>query len=301
MKIKQIIRDYFTFTHGERIGLFVLVGIMLLIMLANQFIFYFEKPGVANREQFDRLLVEFEKNEETTPVLLHLFAFDPNLIDSVALDSLNLPLRIRKNLLRYRERGGHFRTKADIRKLYGMNDSIFAKIGPYIVLPENIHLADQKSRPETKPDEAKAFVHNEKASQQEVLNIEINRATAEELEKLDGIGPVLSKRIVKYRNLLGGFFTVDQLNEVYGLKPELVDKLKLQLTVNLNSIAQLNINFSETKDLAAHPYLKWENAKKIEAYRTRNGFIPDVDLLLSDSVINQLTFKKVRHYLKVKN
>ena len=97
--------------------------------------------------------------------------------------------------------------------------------------------------------------------------------------------------------LLGGFFTVDQLTEVYGLKPELVDKLKLQLTVDLNLITQLNINFSETKDLAAHPYLKWENAKKIETYRTRNGFIQDVDLLLSDSVINQLTFKKSYNFV----
>ncbi|MCW0484621.1 helix-hairpin-helix domain-containing protein [Gaoshiqia sediminis] len=301
MNFNQIIREYFTFSRGERIGLIVLIGLILIFMLANQLVFYFEKPGVADKEQFEKLVAEFERQNEPPSVVLSLFAFDPNLVDSVALDSLDLPWRIKQNILKYRKRGGNFRNKSDVRKLYGMTDSIFDVIAGYISLPEIKPIVPRSSSPVRHETISEQQGEARNSISKSPVIVEINSATPDDLKKLSGIGPVLSERIVKYRNLLGGFYAADQLKEVYGVEPDLIDRLKSQLTVDATLITQLNVNFSEAKELAAHPYVKWENANKITAYRTQNGFIREVEQLLSDSVVNKEVFKKIQVYLKTKN
>ena len=103
---------------------------------------------------------------------------------------------------------------------------------------------------------------------------------------------------MKYRELLGGFYSLDQLEEVYGLKLETLNGIKNHLVIDTSMITQININFAETKDLAFHPYLDWGNASLIVDYISRVGFVEDKNILSSDSVLNESVFIKVYPYLK---
>jgi len=298
MKFRQIIREYFSFSKGERVGIAILIMLMTIILIADRLIFYFEKPAVADKERFDKLIAEFEKQQEEAMEPVSLFFFDPNTIDSAAMDSLALPPRIRRNLLAYRSHGGTFKTREDLRKIYGMNDSIYAMIGHYIEIKKT-QTVQHADLPET---EIRPKKQGEEIRKQEttafVAKTEINRATAEELMKLYGIGPVLSERIIKYRNLLGGFYSPEQIKEVYGLTPETWTGIEGHLDVDTTAVVLININFAGKGDLSGHPYLGWKGANSIVRYREKTGFIEDRYQLLRDSVLDADTFKKISPYLQ---
>ena len=295
-KIKQ---DYFSFTSSERRGIVVLLCLMVLVFIADKLIFYFEKPRKADEELFNTMLAQ----TGNTPDLIKpqsLFTFNPNTIDSLALDSLMLPLQIKRNLLRYRHAGGRFKTPDDFQKMYGMTDSIFAVISDYIKVSESSIIENKEIIPEKerfvipeKEDTVPAIVE-----QKVVSKIELNHATAEELLKLYGIGEVLSERIIKYRDLLGGFYSIDQLKEVYGLRPETFELVKDKLMVDISGITMLNVNFAEVRELTRHPYLETSEVKNIIAYREKNGFIEDISILRRDSVLSEDSFNKIKPYLK---
>jgi competence ComEA-like helix-hairpin-helix protein len=133
-----------------------------------------------------------------------------------------------------------------------------------------------------------------------IPKVEINHATATDLVKLYGIGPVLSERIIKYRNLLGGFYALGQMEEVYGLTPETLCGIADQLVIDSTALILININFAEAGELAKHPYLGWKDANRIIGYREKNGFIEDKFHLLKDSVLSREIFKKVSPYLQTR-
>ncbi|TFH36016.1 MAG: hypothetical protein E4G95_06220, partial [Bacteroidia bacterium] len=101
---------------------------------------------------------------------------------------------------------------------------------------------------------------------------EINSADSSRLVELKGIGPVLSGRIIKYRRLLGGFVSVSQLTEVYGIDSALVKSLSKYLAVDSSLVTRIDINSSGYGDLVRHPYISPEQANLIIRYRSRVGF-----------------------------
>lgn len=300
MRLRQIIREYFSFSKGERVGITILIVLMIVILIADRLIFYFEKPAEADRERFNQLLAELKQQEAGRPDPGLLFHFDPNTIDSAALDSLALPFRVKQNLLKYRSHGGSFKTREDMRKIYGMNDSVYAMIERFMVIREKkVHSDSAGSSPgttiETQSNEAWIAEPDSVVS---AVRLEINRATAGDLMKLYGIGPVLSERIIKYRNLLGGFHSLKQLEEVYGLTAEILSGIAGQLELDSTALVSININFADAGELAKHPYLEWKDAHRIINYRGKAGFIEDKFQLLADSVLSREIFKKVSPYLQ---
>lgn len=304
MKFQQIIREYFTFTKNERIGLIILLVLILILMGVNHFIFYFEKPGKADREKFERLLAILDEKQQqsNTNFSTSLFHFNPNIVDSLKLDSLQLPAKVKNNLLKYRDKGGHFYRADDFRKIYGMNDSLFEVIEPYIEIEKvkKKRIVDSKAAvlPVPKIIISSADAKSEKAV---ILKIEVNTATADELKKLRGIGDAFSKRIIKYRDLLGGFYNLAQLSEVYGLKPETIENILPYLQLNDHELQQINVNFAEAKQLAHHPYISWELANKVVNFRSKNGFIDNLQILRLNGLINDADYKRISPYLKTKN
>ena len=301
MRLSHIIRDYFTFSRNERIGLVVLIFLIIILMVFNQIIFYFEKPTVADEEQFNRFLSELNYQTPKTYTFLTLFSFDPNTIDSLAIDSLNLPVNVKKNLLKYRKSGGSFYSREDIRKIYGMNDSIYNSIAPFVNIESKVPVFSEvvahRNGANNQLKDERSF--ETKESQVESAHrLEINSASSEELKTLYGIGDILSVRIVKYRDLLGGFYSLGQLEEVYGLKHETLNGIKPHLIIDPSMVSQININFAKTKDLAFHPYLDWGNASLIVDYISRVGFVEDKNILSTDSVLNDSVLRKVYPYLK---
>ncbi len=302
MKLRQIICDYFTFTRNERIGLIILLLLILLILIANQLVFYFERPGKADQEKFQQLLAMLEQKQENERIQLRgeLFYFNPNTIDSLGLDSLQLPFYVKKNLLAYRFKGGRFYTGADFRKIYGMNDSIFDVIRPYLQIEEQKQRAYTPEIKRREPEESVQQQKSEVAVKATIQPIEINTATADELKALYGIGDVFSSRIVKYRQLLGGFSSLEQLHEVYGLKPETIENILPYLMLDVGQVEQININFAEPDELARHPYISWDMANAIVDFRSANGFINDLQAIRLNKLMNEADFQRISPYLKIK-
>lgn len=132
------------------------------------------------------------------------------------------------------------------------------------------------------------------------LIVKINTATLEELEKLKGIGPTLAKRITRYREALGGFYITQQVKEVYGLKPEVFEKIKEHLVADTSKIKQININKVDTRTLSTHPYLNYNQANSIVEYRNQHGFYKKPSDLLHSKLINEEDLLKLKPYLNFK-
>ncbi len=133
------------------------------------------------------------------------------------------------------------------------------------------------------------------------LTININTADTSQWKKLYGIGNVLSKRIVNFREKLGGFHSIEQLQEVYGLKPETFESIRPHLILDSNYvIKKIDLNNSTVKKIAAHPYIDWDLANLIVAYRKQhNGFKTVYELRRTD-LVNEKLYRKLAPYLTVK-
>ena len=131
----------------------------------------------------------------------------------------------------------------------------------------------------------------------EFSKIELNLATEEELEKLKGIGPYLSAKIVKFRASLGGFAQLDQLLEVYKFPPELLESIRNMVTLDPSIIEKININTCTTEELNAHPYLNWNQSNSIVKIRQQKGTYKNIDQLKESVLIDEKTYKKLLPYV----
>lgn len=131
--------------------------------------------------------------------------------------------------------------------------------------------------------------------------VEINTADTSSLIALPGIGPAFARGIVKYRDMLGGFVSLDQLAEVYVLKdkPDALLKLKSLLILDPHAVLRIPINTCTEEELAAHPYARWKVAKPLIAYRSQHGPFTDVTAIRGCAVISEEVFRKLAPYLSV--
>jgi len=308
MNFRQIIRDYFTFGRNERKGIIILLVIIFLLAIANKFIFYFETPATIDKEFFNAAkndLGTLNDSLAKTEIKKSLFAFDPNVIDSLALDSLNLPWQVKQNLIKYRRKGGKLRSADDFKKIYGVSEQVLQTIEPYLLFPdksEKVYSEDLKVGQEdesggiSKPL-ATSYTYQSEKPINHFEKIELNTADSILLKELPGIGEKLSKRIVKYRDILGGFYSVDQLSEVYGLEKTTIQRIAKSVTIDSTRIKKLDVNFSDQFELSRHPYIQSSLAKKIIRYRTKYGSIQDVRILRDSMILNMQEYSRLRPYL----
>jgi len=129
-------------------------------------------------------------------------------------------------------------------------------------------------------------------------SFDINTASEAQLSTIEGIGPVLAARIVKFRNKLGGFISQAQYQEVYGLRPEVVERLKQHTYISvISASAKLNINTADVKTLAAHPYITYQQARSIVHYRAQHGLFLTIESLSALVLIDKTTLEKLTPYL----
>lgn len=360
MNFKQFIQDYFTFSRNERKGIIILLVIIFLLAVANKVIFYFETPAKIDIDLLDTArseMILFNDSINDLAAENKFFRFNPNTIDRDALDSLSIPEGIKRNVLKFREKGGKFYSETDFRKIYGVTDAIFNQLAPFLVFENEIVRATPSKRqselfsfdPNTASDDdfirlglhekqiqtirnyqskggafrnaadflkiygisdsqkknladyiaigEKENVKIEKFAEVAKMQIEINAADSIELMKLPGIGDKLSKRIVKYRDLLGGFHTLDQLKEVYGLNEEVIRRINEFITVDPKRIRKVDLNFAEWNELARHPYIPKNTANQIIKFRTKYGSIQKSSVLLDSMILNIDEYARLKPYL----
>jgi competence ComEA-like helix-hairpin-helix protein len=209
-----------------------------------------------------------------------LFEFDPNTAEKDEFEALGLKSWQADNIIKFREKGGVFRTPADFGKVYGIEPETFSKLEPFIAI-------NTESLPQTNTQKKSNAI------------VKINSATEADFQQLSGIGPAYSKRIVEYRTRLGGFLSIEQIREVYGMTDELFESIKVNLVLDDVEIKKVNINTAEYKDLVYHPYISKENAKNILNYRNFAGKIKSFDELLKQKAINKESFDKLNPYITV--
>jgi DNA uptake protein ComE-like DNA-binding protein len=297
------LKNYFNFNKGERIGILVVISIIIAVIAypymvkvtfkdnKDDFIRFasdidqFEKSlknatdsvNEARRldfQQMDRSVVE----NKITP-----FIFNPNLLPSEQWSRLGLKdwqIKIIKN---YEAKGGKFYKKEDFKKMFCISPSEYEILEPYISIPE------QKNEYAERNTEVKVAKPR--------IMVELNTADSLALLTLYGIGPSFAKRIIKYRNLLGGFYSKDQLLEIYGFDQERLDKIYAYCDVDPVGIKNININTIKTDDLKKHPYLDYYTAKAIVDQRIILRKYTSLQQIKELPLIHEDLFNKIKNYL----
>jgi DNA uptake protein ComE-like DNA-binding protein len=130
--------------------------------------------------------------------------------------------------------------------------------------------------------------------------VELNSADTLDLQQLKGIGPSFAKRIVKYRDMLGGYYSKSQLLEVYGMDSARYEGFKNFVFVNPDSVKKIDINSATIKQLIKHPYIEFYTAKSIVNYRTKLGKYSEVTQLKDSSLVYDELYRKIAPYLIAK-
>ena len=219
------------------------------------------------------------------------FHFDPNRASLNELKALGFQDALATRIDRYRQKGGRFFAKKDLLKIYGIDSSLYKRLYVYIDLPEKS--AGERTRNKNTFVERKNIPEKKRLSK-----FDINKADTSQLMSVEGIGTKRSQRIVKYRNALGGFISLDQIPEVFGLDSVVVRKL-LDATFIAEDFRQvtININTSDEKSLAFHPYLTNAAARSIVAYRFQHGEFKTIEELRNIHALDGKTIQKITPYL----
>jgi DNA uptake protein ComE-like DNA-binding protein len=133
---------------------------------------------------------------------------------------------------------------------------------------------------------------------QSVITIDINKADSAAWESLKGIGPVLAARIIRFRDKLGGFYTISQIRETYGLPDSTFNKIQPNLRLNAVSLKKLDLNTADEQTLAQHPYIRYKLARLIVLYRSNNGPFSQPSDLLGIPLVDDSIYRKIEHYIK---
>lgn len=313
---RNVVKDYLTFTARERNGLIIMFLTGAAIFLCSRY-FPVKKTSV-NKNAFQQELsklkivldtstynksyqrdenyVEYyrpKKSEYTDHVEGELFAFDPNTLDAAGWKRLGLRGKTVNIIQNFLAKGYKFRQPEDIKKIYGLRQEDAERLIPYIHIsqkesPAKISFSDRVSAP---------YTGNSTAATKKSQSIDINTADTSAFISLPGIGNKLAARIVNFREKLGGFSSVSQLGETYGIPDSTFQKIKPLLQVDLSALKTININTADINVLRAHPYLRWNIANAIINYRQQHGNYKSVEDIRKIDIITDDLYNKISPYL----
>ena len=299
------VKVFLTFSRGERNGIIVLI-ILILIMLFTPLFYksvvtFTPSKGSEFYTQADSFFSSLTVKPEdavitaTNPLEDEVietiknrknFFFDPNTVTVDELVMLGLSVKQANIVEKYRSKGGRFHTPEDFAKIYVIDSANFKRLKPWIAINQLALELQPKSKKDSLP-----------TVDTTPLIIELNSADTLELVKIKGIGKVFARRIVAYRNLLGGYVNIRQLNEVYGIRPELVTSISSQIIIDSTKIKLININRITYEDLKKHPYISEYHAKAIIYYRGKVGNIKSKYELLENKVLTKEKYGNIRSYI----
>ncbi|WP_422354701.1 ComEA family DNA-binding protein [Roseivirga pacifica] len=305
-RLKQWIKHYFGFTKTETNAVVVLVPLLVLIILSPKFYSAWFRVDYQNYEH-DAVLLDSlvaSVKESVSPNVLvppskpEEFLFNPNVVSADSLRLLGVPGFIADRIENYRSKGGQFRVKADLKKIYDFPDSTYNRLEQFILLPDKVTArVEKKATPKAPKPDVEIEVNTPEKKAEEFLVVNIASADSMSLRALRGIGPAYARRIVKYRDLLGGFYHVEQLREVYGLSDSLFVALQPHLICEDYQLKKLAINLATFKQLNAHPYISYQQAGDILNTKSKNGKFTNANDLLKVETFDSTQVVKLLPYL----
>ncbi len=308
-----MLKDFFYFSKGQRAAIITLLALIIISITASYILNRIPvKESEENAAKFLAQAEEFMKNLKSADSIrklkqneeyykkfadrkssfenqnYSLFTFNPNTADSVTFTKLGIKPYVIKNILRFRNKGGKFKSAEDFAKIWGLTPEKYAELKPYI--NSNTEKPKEISVDTVKPDVQKAEI-------QPAIIVDINSADTTELMKVKGIGRRYANGIVKYRTLLGGYYDISQVLEVYGMTPENFEKIKNNLTVGSVSVTKIDVNKASAERLRSHPYLNFYQAKAIYELRRRRVKLKNIDELKQLEEFTPEQLKKTEPYL----
>ncbi|MEO8086866.1 MAG: helix-hairpin-helix domain-containing protein [Bacteroidota bacterium] len=306
-------KDYFSLNHRVRRGLIVLFGLISIEILALVYLHYLpasaEKIDVGKfKKEIDEFYAsgiadstvdsddvnhaypgtnEFaaknfhEKNSEKK---VEVFSFNPNHLPDSAWKRLGFSEKQIHSIQNYEAKGGKFRTKEDVRKMYAIRPAEFNRIEPYIAIPETV----------------KAVRSDSSRFHKTFLIVDIGTADSTELEKLPMVGNYLAQKISNYREKLGGFNTIDQLKEIRGMRDSTLLVIMPHVILgDSTNLRRINLNNADYNELNRHPYIDNSVANLIVNYRKQHGSFKVVEDLRKVALVDAELYRKIAPYLKV--
>ena len=269
----ETLKTYFTFTRNQRTGVFCL----LLSIVVFQVVYYFTDfssnlTSTPEKEKWLSLQSQIDSIQlENLSYVPKIYPFNPNFITDFKGYKLGMSVAQIDRLLAFRKQNKFVNSAKEFQTVTQVSDSLLNAISPYFKFPDWV-----KSKKEFKKDSPYsnlAFVKKGK-----IVVIDINQATKEDLIKINGIGEGISMRILRFKESLGGFVSMNQMNDIWGLSPEVIDKLNTNFKVSGQSdIKKIDINKASIKELSQFPYFNYPIAKQIVTFRSMNGDFKNVD------------------------
>lgn len=280
----------FALSGSQANGILVLLPLLFLLMMSNPIWRWWQRrqwtPDPGDIAQLDSLAAIWSpaiaadssarlggtSNRGQVPQKLQVayFTFDPNAVSVPELIRLGFQERLAQRIEHYRTRGGVFKSKEDLLKIYGMDTAQFERVYDFIRIARN-HQGFKKAK-SAFPARSTDKFPRQFSGAPVALHFDINKADTARMEAVRGIGEKLSRRIIKYRSSLGGFVDIRQLKEVFGLDSGVVKELQKTAFVAPDFLPdRIDINAADEKLLEAHPYLNRQEARAIVAYRFQHG------------------------------
>ena len=321
--LPTMMRRYFGFSRRETSGFLIL----LLLLLGWLFVPRLLRPALphynpaADQHQLNQLATALAARRR--PEAAHyarrpypsrfpavpqvaLSPFDPNTLTAHDWEARGLRHFLAERLVHFRDVIGGFKAKEQIRRTYGLPDSVYQRLAPYMQLPETLPArtyAHQAPKFGSKfPDRAPYPASKFPRKPTHLAAFDLNTADTTQLMQIRGIGRGLSARVVEYRARLGGFVQAGQLAEIYSLRdaPDLVDSLRKYTFVQAGyAPAPIEVNTAPFELLQAHPYVGKRLARVLVAYRQQHGPFRQAADLRQIRILDEVTYEKLLPYLRL--
>lgn len=285
--------DWLYFNRKEIIGLLIWSILIFVILII---IHFYPNPQSAKIELIGTQSAQESNNINSKTKTKMISPSNASLEDLI---SIGFPKYIANNLLKYRSKGGKIKTKEDVLKLYGMNDSILNVVLPNLILSNTQNKNfDEFTINNTYGEPDYLTLPKSKFSYKEV-SLNLNLADSIQLTQVYGIGKTFASRIVKYRQKIGGFHSIEQLKEVWGLDSSF-DQIAPQLFVDSKTpLRPIFVNRYNFDDLAIHPYIRYKTAKAIVNFRNQHEKFKNKQDLQLIHLISDSLYQKLEPYISL--
>jgi len=283
-------KSHFTFSKKQRNGIFLLLLLIIVFQCIYFFVDFSSKEIKVNNDEFELFqneidslrLVEIENRKPKT------YPFNPNFITDYKGYTLGMTNEEIDRLLKFREQNKWVNSVKQFQEVTKVSDSLLNIISPYFKFPDWVTNPKSKS--------TNTYTNNNKPKSFE-QKMDLNTATASQLQKVNGIGEKLSERIIKFRNkFIGGFIADVQLQDVYGLSPEVIERVKQQFTVKTpRQFQKINLNSATIEQLVTIQHIDYDVAHNIVEQRIlREGYKALTELLkVKDFPVNKIEIIKL--------
>jgi len=309
-KLNNWIKPFFRLNKSEQRGIIILVIVIIFISVINIILPTITKSKsysnlnkykpdiiaflVGQQQIIDSVNIEFLQNSGNIDMAIALqkikpVIFNPNKLPVEAWKKMGFTEKQIKNIKNYEAKGGKFKRKEDLKKMYSISDVEYQIIEPFISIPSLYK--SNTGRVTKKVNIKKKFNYQ---------RVELNSDNANELEVNLGLSPWLAKRIVSYKNLLGGYIHKNQIKEVYGLNDSIYNTIEKYISLDTSTVKKIDINNIEFKQLLKHPYFDYNTTKVFFNARNKIGSFSSVNQLKLIDGISDSTINKVSNYLDFK-